>query len=195
MEQRHLGDSGLRVSRIGLGTMTWGRDTDADEAASQLVAFADLGGFTRLGEAVPPEELENLASTLANLAHEVIAPPVRFIKTIGDAVMFVSTDPAALLSAALELLVAAEKNETFPQLRIGLAAGSAVSRAGDSFGSPVNVASGVTGSARPGSVLVAESARDLIGDAGGYSWSFAGARHLKGVKSEVKLFRARRADD
>lgn len=44
MEQRHLGDSGLRVSRIGLGTMTWGQDTDADEAASQLVAFADLGG-------------------------------------------------------------------------------------------------------------------------------------------------------
>jgi aryl-alcohol dehydrogenase-like predicted oxidoreductase len=32
------------VSRIGLGTMTWGRDTDADEAANQLVAFADLGG-------------------------------------------------------------------------------------------------------------------------------------------------------
>jgi aryl-alcohol dehydrogenase-like predicted oxidoreductase len=44
VEQRHLGHSGLRVSRIGLGTMTWGQDTDADEAASQLVAFADLGG-------------------------------------------------------------------------------------------------------------------------------------------------------
>jgi aryl-alcohol dehydrogenase-like predicted oxidoreductase len=44
VEQRHLGHSGLRVSRIGLGTMTWGEDTDADEAASQLVAFADLGG-------------------------------------------------------------------------------------------------------------------------------------------------------
>jgi aryl-alcohol dehydrogenase-like predicted oxidoreductase len=44
VEQRHLGRSGLRVSRIGLGTMTWGRDTDAEEAASQLVAFADLGG-------------------------------------------------------------------------------------------------------------------------------------------------------
>jgi aryl-alcohol dehydrogenase-like predicted oxidoreductase len=44
VEQRHLGHSGLRVSRIGLGTMSWGRDTDADEAASQLVAFADLGG-------------------------------------------------------------------------------------------------------------------------------------------------------
>ncbi|SEO85176.1 Predicted oxidoreductase [Amycolatopsis saalfeldensis] len=39
-----MGRSGLRVSRMGLGTMTWGSDTDADEAASQLVAFVDAGG-------------------------------------------------------------------------------------------------------------------------------------------------------
>ena len=44
MEQRHLGRSGLRVSRLALGTMTWGRDTDADEAAAQLTAFVDAGG-------------------------------------------------------------------------------------------------------------------------------------------------------
>ncbi|MCP2167823.1 aldo/keto reductase [Goodfellowiella coeruleoviolacea] len=44
MEQRHLGRSGLRVSRLALGTMSWGRDTDADEAANQLLAFTDAGG-------------------------------------------------------------------------------------------------------------------------------------------------------
>ncbi|MET0135238.1 MAG: aldo/keto reductase [Kibdelosporangium sp.] len=44
MEHRHLGRSGLRVSRMALGTMSWGRDTDAEEAASQLVAFVDAGG-------------------------------------------------------------------------------------------------------------------------------------------------------
>ncbi|MCP2257481.1 putative oxidoreductase [Streptoalloteichus tenebrarius] len=44
MEQRQLGRSGLRVSRLALGTMTWGRDTDADEAANQLVAFVEAGG-------------------------------------------------------------------------------------------------------------------------------------------------------
>ena len=73
---------------------------------------------------------------------------MQFIKTIGDAVMFVSTDSAALLRAALELLDAAEK-EGLPQLRVGLAAGSAVRRAGDWFGSPVNLASRVTGGPRP----------------------------------------------
>jgi len=51
----------------------------------------------------------------------------------------------------------------------------------------------VTGVARPGAVLVAESAREAIGDADGFEWSYAGGRHLKGVKGETKLFRARRS--
>jgi aryl-alcohol dehydrogenase-like predicted oxidoreductase len=44
VEQRALGRSGLVVSRLALGTMTWGRDTDEDEAAMQLTAFLDAGG-------------------------------------------------------------------------------------------------------------------------------------------------------
>ncbi len=44
MEQRYLGRSGLRVSRIGLGTLTWGRDTDEHEARDQLKAFVEAGG-------------------------------------------------------------------------------------------------------------------------------------------------------
>ncbi|GHA37501.1 oxidoreductase [Streptomyces spiroverticillatus] len=44
MEQRHLGRTGLRVSRIGLGTLTWGRDTDEHDAADLLKAFWDAGG-------------------------------------------------------------------------------------------------------------------------------------------------------
>lgn len=44
MKQRNVGQSGLKVSRLGLGTMTWGLETDADEAAAQLIAFRDAGG-------------------------------------------------------------------------------------------------------------------------------------------------------
>ncbi|MGW7266831.1 aldo/keto reductase [Streptomyces sp. NPDC054842] len=44
MEQRHLGRTGLRVSRIGLGTLTWGRDTDEHDAADLLKAFWEAGG-------------------------------------------------------------------------------------------------------------------------------------------------------
>ncbi|MCX4573923.1 aldo/keto reductase [Streptomyces sp. NBC_01571] len=44
MEQRHLGRTGLRVSRIGLGTLTWGRDTDEHDAAELLKVFWEAGG-------------------------------------------------------------------------------------------------------------------------------------------------------
>ncbi len=44
MEERTVGHSGLRVSRLGLGTLTWGRDTDEHEAAEQIVAFVEAGG-------------------------------------------------------------------------------------------------------------------------------------------------------
>lgn len=158
------------------------------------VAFADIVGFTRLGEVVPPEQLEQLANSLADAARDVARAPVRLIKTIGDAVMLVSVDPVALLAAVLALVATAESHPDFPGLRVGLATGMAVSRAGDWFGSPVNLASRVTGVARPGAVLVAESTRQAIADDDRFTWSFAGARRLKGVKGDVKLFRARMRD-
>jgi adenylate cyclase len=157
------------------------------------IAFADLVGFTRLGEAVPPEDLEDLAHRLADLARDVAMPPVRFVKTIGDEVMLVSSDPVALLEAVTDLIDANEAEDDMPALRVGMATGMAVSRAGDWFGSPVNLASRVTGTARPGTILVSESAHEAIGEVGEFTFSFAGARHLKGIKDDVKLFRARRA--
>ena len=44
MRTRHLGTSGLRVSRLGLGTMTWGRDTSVRDAGALLDAFCTAGG-------------------------------------------------------------------------------------------------------------------------------------------------------
>lgn len=44
MQQRPLGRSGLVVSRLALGTMTWGLDTDPDDAGAQLKAYVDAGG-------------------------------------------------------------------------------------------------------------------------------------------------------
>jgi adenylate cyclase len=157
-------------------------------------AFADLVGFTRLGEELPPEDLEQLANRLAGLAREVAVAPVKFIKTIGDAVMLVSTDIAALLDAVLTLMEVAEDDGKLPRLRAGVAYGSAVSRAGDWFGSPVNLASRVTAAARPGAVLVAESAHADIVDDPRFHWSYAGPKRFKNITGDVKVYRARRAE-
>ncbi|OBH88520.1 adenylate/guanylate cyclase domain-containing protein [Mycobacterium sp. E2733] len=156
------------------------------------VAFADLVGFTRIGEVVSAEELGHLANRLAVLARDITVPPVRFIKTIGDAVMFVCPDPLPMLDVVVKLVDTIDTDDDFPRLRAGVASGMAVSRAGDWFGNPVNVASRVTSVARPGTVLAADSVWEAIGDAGIFDGSFAGARRLKGIKNEVKLFRIRR---
>ncbi len=157
------------------------------------IGFADLVGFTVLGEAVSPEDLEQLSQRLADLTRDVTVAPARFIKTIGDEVMLVGPEPVPMLDTVMKLVEATEGDESFPQLRVGVATGMAVSRAGDWFGSPVNLAARVTGAARPGSVLVSEATREAIGDDAGFTWSFAGARHLKGIQSDVKLYRARRS--
>ena len=91
--------------------------TAAERAAGTLpgartvtVCFADLAGFTRLGEAIRPEDLERVASRFAELAHDVARSPVRFIKSIGDAVMLISFDAVPLLGAVLDLIDAAAEN-------------------------------------------------------------------------------------
>lgn len=161
-------------------------------AREVAAAFADLVGFTRLGEELPPEDLEAMSNRLADLARGAAVAPVRFVKTIGDAVMFVSPDPAALLEAVLNLTEAADADELLPRLRAGITYGSAVSRAGDWFGSPVNRASRVTAAARPGTVLVTARVREAIADDSQFLWSYAGSRRLKGLKDDTKLYRARR---
>ncbi|PFG33324.1 aldo/keto reductase [Sanguibacter antarcticus] len=44
MEQRRVGRTGLHVSLLGLGTMSWGLDTDAQDAGEQLRDFCEAGG-------------------------------------------------------------------------------------------------------------------------------------------------------
>jgi adenylate cyclase len=157
------------------------------------VCFADLVGFTRLGELVPPEDLGRLAVRLEAMTTAVVEAPVRLIKMIGDAVMLTSTEPEPLLNAGLSLLDAVDAaEEDFPQLRVGAAIGPALSRAGDWFGRPVNLASRITQIARPGSLLAEREVRESAPDA--YRWSYAGERRIRGVSDAVPLFRARRLE-
>ena len=158
------------------------------------VAFADMVGFTRLGEAIPPEDLARLVEHLAELARDTVNPPVRLVKTIGDAVMLVCPDPIRLVDAMLRLSEIVGRDGTLPELRMGVASGWGVSRARDWFGSPVNVASRVTAIAEPGTLVAAESTRAAVGDAGGFDWTFVGERRLKGVPGETGLFRVSRND-
>jgi len=195
--EMHLQDQ-LRNDAIGRSEVAHGRIPGATEVT---VAFADLVGFTKLGEQIPAGELGAIARRLLELATDAVQPPVRLIKTIGDAAMLVSPDAGALLDAALELVRLAEaEGEDFPRLRAGLATGEALHRAGDWYGSPVNLASRVTSIARPGSVVATQATHDaameaaeVAGDDTRWRWSTLPPRRIKGVDGTVSLYRARPA--
>jgi adenylate cyclase len=159
------------------------------------VAFADLAGFTRLGEQLAADRLGGVAGRLTALATDVAQPPVRLVKMIGDAAMLVSTEARPLLEAVLDLLEAVDaEGEEFPPLRAGIACGEGLSRGGDWFGAPVNLASRITDRTRPGAVLVSADFKERVGDEG-FRWSkLRGRQKFKGVSDDQELFRARRAE-
>ena len=133
-----------------------------DDTQQAVIAFADLVGFTELGESVPVEELGSVAGRLSRLAGEALEPPVKLVKLIGDAVMLVSPEPEPMLDVTLRLVDIAAEDEAFPPLRAGIASGQAVHRWGDWFGTPVNLASRLTTRARPSTVLVSEEVREAV---------------------------------
>jgi adenylate cyclase len=163
-----------------------------DDTQDAVVAFADLVGFTELGENVTVEELGSVAGRLSALTAEAIEPEVKLVKLIGDAVMLVSQHPEPMLESTLRLIDAAGEDANFPPLRAGVACGQAVHRWGDWFGTPVNLASRLTARARPSTVLVSQEIADSVD--GRFAFSDAGRKKLKGFSAPVHAYRAKRAD-
>jgi adenylate cyclase len=180
----------VRRDVIGAADLASGEMGATPEVA---VCFADLVGFTKLGEEIATEELGLVAGRLEEMATVVAEPPVRLVKLIGDAAMLVSPEADLMVSAALRLVEAAdEEGEEFPRLRAGIAYGSTLVQSGDYYGRPVNLASRLTAVARPGSVLVDANTKEAAPE--GFEYSFAGERRLKGFDSKTKLFRVRRGE-
>lgn len=153
------------------------------------VAFADLVDFSRLGQELSAGELGQIAERLTEMTVAATTPPVRLVKTIGDAVMLVSSELPPLVDATLDLLEAAAREPGLPQLRAGIAYGSAVPRSGDWYGDTVNVASRLSVLAKPDSLLATEAVREVCGAS--YGWSPLGPRRLKGRRRPMDVYRLR----
>jgi adenylate cyclase len=183
----------IRQAVITEAEVQAGRVSGTDEVT---VAFADLVGFTRLGESLEIEQIGDLTRTLFEQASDVARPPVRLVKMIGDAAMFASRESQPLLEAVIQLVESAG-SEQVPSLRAGVARGQALGRGGDYYGRPVNLAARITNFARPDSVLVDQAVKDSLAETNGrpFDFSFAGKRHFKGIQGEVPVHRVRRAPE
>ena len=185
MLEQHMREQ-IRQAVVGQAELSSGRLPGAQVVA---VGFVDIVGFTRLGEDVAPDELGAVVGEFERAVEEAAAPPVRLVKTIGDAAMLVSQDVRATVEAVLSLVEDSIEHEQRPLLRGGVAMGEALPRGGDWYGRPVNLAARLTSFARRGSVVTSKEAREAAGEE--YSWSSAGRRRFKGVRGEVEVFRVR----
>lgn len=210
-------DAAIRlVSTAGLGferlvTYAWRRHLvaatarlEAQGAADQellsttmTVGFADLSRFTALSNRLDDVELGILVESFELKATDIITSGGgRVIKTLGDAVLFVSPEPEQATRTALEVVSGIAKMEDLPYVRVGLATGSLISRLGDVFGPPVNLAARLSHVARSNRVLVDQSTADSLSE--DFETRVLPPRPLRGfgnfspiTVSEKRTFRAR----
>ncbi|WP_280275024.1 aldo/keto reductase [Nocardia wallacei] len=115
MEQRAVGRSGLRVSRMGLATHTWGKETDADEAAVQLVAFVEAGGT--LVDTSPAYHGGGAQRVLGGLVGELVPRDDLVLSgCAGLAAVTGATDPAGAPATEVRWTVDASRRTLMRQL-------------------------------------------------------------------------------
>jgi adenylate cyclase len=152
------------------------------------VLFVDLTGFTAYTERHGERAAAELASSFALKAMQVgRRAGMRPVKTVGDAVIFVTAEAERAARGALALLEAFDGVRSPLSVHIGLAAGEVIERDGDVFGFPVNMAAHLAALARSGQVLMdTTAARGLPRRV--FDVVDAGSRSMKGMSKRVRLF-------
>jgi adenylate cyclase len=155
------------------------------------IAFADLAGYTRLTEEAGEEEAVDAVERFIEDVEVTLPEGARVIKTIGDEVMVVGSDAAAVVDWAVgfQRLVADRR----PLPRIGVHHGPTLYRDGDYYGREVNLAARVAARAAGGEVLVTRPVVDLAGRH--LEFERIGEVRLKGFDHPTELFLARPAGD
>jgi adenylate cyclase len=150
------------------------------------IAFADLAGYTRLTEEVGDEEAVSAVERFVEEVEASLPDDARIIKTIGDEVMIVGSDAAALVDWAVGFQARVPGR---PLPRIGIHFGETLYRDGDYYGREVNQASRVSARAAGGEVLVTRPVVDHAGDH--LSFERIGEVRLKGFAAPTEIFLAR----
>jgi adenylate cyclase len=167
-------------------------ESDLDGDAADLgrlrvaIAFADLAGYTRLTEEEGELEAVDAVERFVEAVETTLPDDARVIKTIGDEVMIVGSDPAALTDWA----VGFQQLQSDPPLpRIGIHYGDALYRDGDYYGRDVNIASRVAARSAGGEVLVT---RPVVEREGNHlEFERIAEVRLKGFTESTEIFLAR----
>jgi adenylate cyclase len=168
-------------------------DEDVDLGRIRVaIAFADLAGYTRFTEEEGEEEALSSVERFVEGVTNTLPEDARVVKTIGDAVMVVGQDVAALVDWAVGFTLLFDER---PEPRIGVHYGTTLYRDGDYFGRDVNLTSRVVARARGGEVLVSDAVTDALREARHLRFEPIGQVKLKGFAEPRELCRAVRRED
>jgi adenylate cyclase len=154
--RRHLAASVSRIEALGAN--------EEDLHTSQVtVGFADIVSFTELSNQIEEDRIGDLVEIFESRCADVVAGRRgRVIKSIGDSVLFVNTDPIRAYDTAEGIINVIGRDSRMPDVRLGLASGSVVMRMGDVFGPPVNMASRLTAVARRNRIIIDAATAELL---------------------------------
>jgi adenylate cyclase len=166
-------------------------ESDLDGAAEGLgrmrvaVAFADLAGYTRLTEEEGELEAVDAVERFVEAVEVTLPDEARVIKTIGDEVMVVGSDPGTLTDWAVGFQSMMTER---PLPRIGIHYGRAIYRDGDYFGRDINIAARVAARSAGGEVLVT---KPVVEHAGSHlEFDRIAEVQLKGFTEPTEVFLA-----
>jgi adenylate cyclase len=188
MEQLHQRYLRHFVEQDVVGHMESDLDGDAVDLGRMRVAiaFADLTGYTRLTEEAGEIEAVDAVEQFIEAVKVTLPEDARVIKTVGDEVMIVGSDPAGLAKWAVSFQ-RLQRGQTLP--RIGVHYGDALYRDGDYYGRDVNIASRVGARASGAEVLVT---RAVVEHArGDLEFERIADVRLKGFNESTEIFIAR----
>ncbi|CAN5170558.1 MAG: adenylate/guanylate cyclase domain-containing protein [Nocardioides sp.] len=154
--RRHLSASVTRVLASMAG--------DSDLHTTQLsVGFADIVSFTALSNRISEDRIGDLVELFESRCADVVANQRgRVIKSLGDSVLFVNDDPIRAYDTAEGIINVIGRDHRMPDVRVGLASGAVVTRMGDVFGPPVNMAARLTAVARRNRIIIDSATAELL---------------------------------
>ena len=156
-------------------------DTDSEPACA---GFVDIVGYTTRSRSMTSDELAALVERFESVVTDLITEHSgRVVKTIGDEIFFVVDDPREAAFLGVELTEQHVHDDSFPNVRVGMAYGDLLYRLGDVFGPVVNMASRLTSVARPGRAVVDKQFAELAGDEPGIRLRRMPRTRIKGFET------------
>ncbi|OWK24027.1 hypothetical protein AJ87_27125 [Rhizobium yanglingense] len=151
------------------------------------VAFIDIAGFSAIADVYGDAAALDVLEVFESMVRDALSGYEPPIKWIGDEAMLSFPEPETAIQVLGTLLQACRKESRLPLTRAGVNHGPVIRRAGDLFGTTVNIAARIAALVSPGQLLATQPVAEAA-IARGILVRDLGMVALRSVAGEVRLY-------